>query len=86
MKIPREIGKTRDITGGLPRVAELFEARTPKDRAIVSEIDGYVKFGPIKRGIREIIVESDLETKNIRFLTECISWFTKMILCALVSG
>ncbi len=64
VKIPREIGKTRDITGGLPRVAELFEARTPKDKAIVSEIDGYVKFGPIKRGIREIIVESDLETKK----------------------
>ncbi len=64
VKIPREIGKTRDITGGLPRVAELFEARTPKDKAIVSEIDGYVKFGPIKRGIREIIVESDLESKT----------------------
>ncbi len=64
VKIPREIGKTRDITGGLPRVAELFEARTPKDQAIVSEIDGYVKFGPIKRGIREVIVESELETKK----------------------
>ncbi len=48
VKIPREIGKTRDITGGLPRVAELFEARQPKERAVVSEIDGYVKFGAIK--------------------------------------
>jgi DNA-directed RNA polymerase subunit beta' len=64
VKIPREIGKTRDITGGLPRVAELFEARQPKERAIVSEIDGYVKFGPIKRGVREIIIESEHETKR----------------------
>jgi len=64
VKIPREIGKTRDITGGLPRVAELFEARQPKQRAIVSEIDGYVKFGSIKRGVRELIVESELEKKS----------------------
>jgi DNA-directed RNA polymerase subunit beta' len=64
VKIPREIGKTRDITGGLPRVAELFEARQPKEKAVVSEIDGYVKFGSIKRGIREIIIESELETKK----------------------
>ncbi len=64
VKIPREIGKTRDITGGLPRVAELFEARQPKEKAIVSEIDGYVKFGSIKRGIREIIVESEDESKK----------------------
>ncbi len=62
-KIPREIGKTRDITGGLPRVAELFEARKPKEQAAVSEIDGVVKFGPIKRGIREITVEGTLEKK-----------------------
>jgi DNA-directed RNA polymerase subunit beta' len=58
VKIPREISKTRDITGGLPRVAELFEARRPKDPAIVSEIDGRVKFGEIKRGIRKITVTS----------------------------
>ncbi len=64
VKIPREIGKTRDITGGLPRVAELFEARQPKNKAVVSEIDGYVKFGDIKRGVRELIIESDLETKK----------------------
>ncbi len=63
-KIPREIGKTRDITGGLPRVAELFEARKPKEQALVSEIDGVVKFGPVKRGIREIVVEGTLETKK----------------------
>jgi DNA-directed RNA polymerase subunit beta' len=63
-RIPREIGKTRDITGGLPRVAELFEARKPKEQAIVSEIDGVVRFGAIKRGIREIIVEGTLEKKK----------------------
>jgi len=59
VKIPREVGKTRDITGGLPRVAELFEARQPKERAVVTEIDGYVKFGSIKRGVRELIIESE---------------------------
>jgi DNA-directed RNA polymerase subunit beta' len=64
VKIPREIGKTRDITGGLPRVAELFEARQPKVKAIVSEIDGHVKFGSLKRGVRELIIESELETKK----------------------
>ncbi len=58
VKIPREIAKTRDITGGLPRVAELFEARRPKEPAIVSEIDGVVKFGEIKRGVRRISVLS----------------------------
>ena len=63
-KIPREIGKTKDITGGLPRVAELFEARKPKEQAAVSEIDGVVKFGTIKRGIREIFVEGSLEKKK----------------------
>ncbi len=63
-KIPREIGKTRDITGGLPRVAELFEARKPKEQAVVSEIDGVIQFGTIKRGIREIIVEGALEKKK----------------------
>ena len=44
-RIPREGAKTKDITGGLPRVAELFEARRPKDHAIIAEIDGYVRFG-----------------------------------------
>jgi DNA-directed RNA polymerase subunit beta' len=55
-KIPRQAYKTRDITGGLPRIAELFEARRPKDPATIAEIDGVVKFGEIKRGKREIYV------------------------------
>ena len=58
VKIPRAIGKSRDITGGLPRVTELFEARNPSNPAIVSEIDGEVQMGRIKRGNREIIVRS----------------------------
>jgi len=58
VKIPRVLGKLRDITGGLPRVTELFEARNPGNPAIVSEIDGVVTFGSIKRGNREIIVTS----------------------------
>jgi DNA-directed RNA polymerase subunit beta' len=57
-KISKSAAKTRDITGGLPRVTELFEARSPHDPAIVSEIEGRVKFGARKRGSREIIVES----------------------------
>jgi DNA-directed RNA polymerase subunit beta' len=55
-KIPRQAYKTRDITGGLPRIAELFEARRPKDPATIAEVDGVVKFGEIKRGKREIFV------------------------------
>jgi DNA-directed RNA polymerase subunit beta' len=55
-KISREVYKTRDITGGLPRVAELFEARRPKDPAVITEIDGSIRFGEIKRGKREIMV------------------------------
>jgi DNA-directed RNA polymerase subunit beta' len=55
-KISREVYKTRDITGGLPRVAELFEARRPKDPAVITEIDGAVSFGEIKRGKREVVV------------------------------
>jgi len=57
-KIPRVSGGTADITGGLPRVTELFEARNPSNPAVVSEIDGIVSFGKIKRGNREVIVES----------------------------
>ena len=60
-KMPRETTKTKDITGGLPRVAELFEARKPKDFAIVSEIDGTVSFGPDSRGKRRVIVTPELE-------------------------
>ena len=58
-KIPRGAGKTRDITGGLPRVAELFEARKPKDPAVISELDGIVEFGEDKKGRRTIIVKSE---------------------------
>jgi DNA-directed RNA polymerase subunit beta' len=58
VKIPRSVGKTRDITGGLPRVTELFEARNPSNPAVVSEIDGVVTYGGVKRGNREIIIES----------------------------
>ncbi len=58
VKIPRILGKLRDITGGLPRVTELFEARNPSNPAVVSEIDGVVSMGAIKRGNREIIIEA----------------------------
>ena len=60
VKIPRSAGSAGDITGGLPRVTELFEARNPSNPAVVSEIDGEVKFGKIKRGNREITVTSKL--------------------------
>ncbi|GLB52150.1 DNA-directed RNA polymerase subunit beta' [Neptunitalea chrysea] len=60
VKIPRRSAKAGDITGGLPRVTELFEARNPSNPAVVSEIDGVISFGKIKRGNREIIVESKL--------------------------
>ncbi len=66
VKIPRGASKSRDITGGLPRVAELFEARKPKDPAVVTEIDGIVRYGELKRGVREVFVravESDTEMK-----------------------
>jgi len=65
VKIPRDIGKNRDITGGLPRVTELFEARSPQDPAIVSEIDGVVTFGAQKRGSREVVVTSH-DGKDVR--------------------
>jgi len=64
VKIPRAVGKTRDITGGLPRVTELFEARNPSNPAVVSEIDGVITYGGIKRGNREIFVESKDEVKK----------------------
>lgn len=59
VKIPREISKTRDITGGLPRVAELFEARKPRDPAVVTEIDGAAEFGKIVRGNQQILVTGE---------------------------
>src|SRR5271167_4870047 len=58
-KIPRETTKTKDITGGLPRVVELFETRKPKDPAVISEIDGTVKYGEIAKGMRKVYVESE---------------------------
>ena len=58
VKIPRAVGKSGDITGGLPRVTELFEARNPSKAAVVSEIDGEVSFGKVKRGNREVMITS----------------------------
>jgi DNA-directed RNA polymerase subunit beta' len=58
-KIPRETTKTKDITGGLPRVVELFETRKPRDPAVISEIDGVVRYGEISKGQRKIYVESE---------------------------
>ena len=58
-KIPRETTKTKDITGGLPRVVELFEARKPKDPAVISEIDGTVKYGGVVKGQRRILINAD---------------------------
>ncbi len=64
VKIPRISGKSGDITGGLPRVTELFEARNPSNPAVVSEIDGVVTFGKVKRGNREVMVESKTGAKK----------------------
>ncbi len=58
-KTPRKQTKTKDITGGLPRVAELFEARKPKDPAIISEIAGIVEFGQTRKGVRKVVVQND---------------------------
>jgi DNA-directed RNA polymerase subunit beta' len=66
IKIPRKSAKAGDITGGLPRVTELFEARNPSNPAVVTEIDGVVSYGKIKRGNRELVVEAKTgEVKNI---------------------
>ncbi|MCG3115607.1 MAG: DNA-directed RNA polymerase subunit beta' [Candidatus Manganitrophus sp. SA1] len=59
-KIPRETTKTKDITGGLPRVAELFEARKPKEQAVISEIDGTVEYGGFVKGMRKVIVRNEM--------------------------
>jgi DNA-directed RNA polymerase subunit beta' len=63
-KIPRETTKTKDITGGLPRVVELFEARKPRETAVISEIDGTVKFGEVSKGQRKIMVAADNGTEK----------------------
>ncbi len=65
-KIGREVYKTRDITGGLPRIVELFEARRPKDPAVLAEVDGQVSFGDIKRGKREVIVTPEVDSEDDR--------------------
>jgi DNA-directed RNA polymerase subunit beta' len=59
-KIPRETTKTKDITGGLPRVAELFEARKPKEQAVISEIDGEVSYGGLVKGMRKVLVDNKM--------------------------
>ena len=58
-KIPRATTKTKDITGGLPRVVELFEARKPRETAVITEIDGIVKYGEITKGMRKIYIIGD---------------------------
>src|SRR5262249_58953848 len=63
-KIPRETTKTKDITGGLPRVVELFEARKPHETAVISEIDGTVKFGEVSKGQRKLYVTADNGTEK----------------------
>ena len=73
-KIPRTMGKSRDITGGLPRVTELFEARNPSNPAVCHEIDGVVTYGGIKRGNREIFIESKDGVKK-RYMVPCLSTF-----------
>jgi len=68
-RIPRESGKTRDITGGLPRVAELFEARKPKDHAIISELEGFVEFGKDYKAKRRLIVRSkDADIEPVEYM------------------
>src|SRR4029078_4387000 len=63
-KIPRETTKTKDITGGLPRVVELCEARKPHETAVISEIDGTVKFGEVSKGQRKLYVTADNGTEK----------------------
>jgi DNA-directed RNA polymerase subunit beta' len=63
-KIPRATTKTKDITGGLPRVVELFEARHPRDKAVITEVDGIVHHGPVVKGMRRIIIETDEGTRH----------------------
>ncbi len=67
-KIPRNLGKIQDITGGLPRVTELFEARNPSNPAVTSEIDGIISFGKIKRGNREVFVQNEKSEQKKKYL------------------
>ena len=85
VKIPRAVGKAGDITGGLPRVTELFEARNPSNPAVVSEIDGEVTMGKIKRGNREIIVTSKTgEVKKYLVALSKQILFRRTTMCVLV--
>ncbi len=67
-KIPRETTKTKDITGGLPRVVELFEARKPQETAVITEIDGVVRYAGISRGQRKIVVENEVSRAKAEYL------------------
>ncbi len=69
-KIPRQLGKIQDITGGLPRVTELFEARNPSNPAVTAEIDGIVSFGKLKRGNREIFIEDEKSGQKRKYLVK----------------
>ena len=81
VKIPKEVGKSRDITGGLPRVAELFESRKPTNPAVMTEINGTVKFGETRRGIRKIhVISKDGDEGNIPFLMVNMSLFMRVTL------
>ena len=83
-KIPRETTRTKDITGGLPRVVELFEARKPRETAIISEIDGVVRFGEVAKGQRKIYVTADNgeEEGVLAFLAASTSTCRKANACA----
>ena len=81
-KIPRETTKTKDITGGLPRVAELFEARKPKEQAVISEIDGEVSYGGFVKGQRKVIVDNKMgDVRSISFRRASTSMCMRAIGC-----
>ena len=83
-KIPRETTKTKDITGGLPRVAELFEARKPKEHAVITEIDGMVSFGKDTKGKRKVVITPEVgEPQGVPHLARAsTSRCTKATACA----
>lgn len=68
-KTPREMAKTKDITGGLPKVVQLFEARRPKDKATIAEIDGFVELGPVTRGRRKVLIKGEGEIREYQIPT-----------------
>ena len=82
-KIPRETTKTKDITGGLPRVVELFEARKPRETAIIAEIDGIVKFGEVSQGHAQDLLSSAMTAKSANM--RCLAAFTSTCRKASVS-